>query len=38
MVYELRCYTLKPGKMPEYLKAAETISSAWEQGSRSPIR
>ena len=25
MVYELRCYTLKPGKMPEYLKAAETI-------------
>src|SRR3977135_2921197 len=25
MVYELRCYTLTPGKMPEYLKAAETI-------------
>ena len=25
MVYELRCYTLVPGKMPEYLKAAETI-------------
>ena len=25
MVYELRCYTLSPGKMPEYLKAAETI-------------
>jgi len=25
MVYELRCYTLAPGKMPEYLKAAETI-------------
>ena len=25
MVYELRCYTLMPGKMPEYLKAAETI-------------
>ena len=25
MVYELRCYTLFPGKMPEYLKAAETI-------------
>lgn len=25
MVYELRCYTLHPGKMPEYLKAAETI-------------
>ena len=25
MVYELRCYTLLPGKMPEYLKAAETI-------------
>ena len=25
MVYELRCYTLRPGKMPEYLKAAETI-------------
>ena len=26
MVYELRCYTLVPGKMPEYLKAAETIT------------
>ena len=25
MVYELRTYTLIPGKMPEYLKAAETI-------------
>jgi hypothetical protein len=25
MVYELRCYTLVPGKMPEYLKVAETI-------------
>jgi hypothetical protein len=25
MVYEFRCYTLAPGKMPEYLKAAETI-------------
>jgi len=25
MVYELRCYTLTPGRMPEYLKAAETI-------------
>ena len=25
MVYELRCYTLAPGKMPDYLKAAETI-------------
>ena len=25
MVYELRTYTLVPGKMPEYLKAAETI-------------
>jgi len=25
MVYELRCYTLFPGKMPEDLKAAETI-------------
>ena len=25
MVYELRTYTLAPGKMPEYLKAAETI-------------
>ena len=25
MVYELRTYTLYPGKMPEYLKAAETI-------------
>src|SRR5258708_30852729 len=25
MVYELRCYPLTPGKMPEYLKAAETI-------------
>ena len=25
MVYELRCYTLAPGTMPEYLKAAETI-------------
>ena len=25
MVYEFRTYTLAPGKMPEYLKAAETI-------------
>ena len=25
MVYELRTYTLIPGKMPDYLKAAETI-------------
>jgi hypothetical protein len=25
MVYELRCYTLFPGKMPEYLRAAEAI-------------
>jgi len=25
MVYELRCYTLFPGKLPEYLKASETI-------------
>jgi hypothetical protein len=25
MVYELRCYTLFPGKMPDYFKAAETI-------------
>ena len=23
MVYELRTYTLIPGKMPEYLKAAD---------------
>ncbi|MBM3644787.1 MAG: NIPSNAP family protein [Alphaproteobacteria bacterium] len=25
MIYELRTYTLFPGKMPDYLKAAETI-------------
>lgn len=25
MIYEMRTYTLTPGKMPEYLKAAETI-------------
>ena len=27
MVYELRCYTLVPGKMPDYLKAAETSAN-----------
>jgi hypothetical protein len=27
MIYEMRTYTMYPGKMPAYLKAADTIPS-----------